>query len=81
MKEFTFGCGGYKDAAKFNKTQKELSNYILQSSEMGRPDVAKAIRDLKIEDMTPTARTKDENKLQGLTKDVWMDDYQIQKRQ
>ena len=29
MKEFVFDCGGYKDAAKFNETQKELSNYIL----------------------------------------------------
>ena len=29
MKDFVFDCGGYKDAAKFNETQKELSNYIL----------------------------------------------------
>ena len=77
MKEFIFDCGGCKDVAKFNETQKELSNYILRSSEKGGPDVSvsKAISDLKTEDMTPTAPTENEDKLQGLTKDVWMDNY------
>ena len=82
MKEFVFDCGGYKDAAKFNETQKELSNYILQSSEKGGPDVAKAICHchLKTKDMTPVAPTMEEEKLTGLAKDVWMDNYRDQKR-
>ena len=80
MKEFVFDCSGYKDAAKFNETQKDLSNYILWSSEKGGPDMAKAIRQLKTEDMTPVAPTTEEEKLLGLAKDVWMDNYWTQKR-
>ena len=29
MKEHIFDCGRHKDAARFNETQKELSNYII----------------------------------------------------
>ena len=39
-KEHIFDCSRYKDAARFTVTQKELSNYTLQSSEKGGPDVA-----------------------------------------
>ena len=80
MKDFFFDCGGYKDAAKFNETQKELSSYILRSPEKGGLDVAKAICNLKTEDTMPVAPTEDENKLLGLAKDVWMDNYRTQKR-
>ena len=75
MKDFVFDYGGYKDAAKFNKNQKELSNYVLQSSEKGRLDIAKAIHNLKNKDMMMVAPTVEEEKLLGLAKDLWMDDY------
>ena len=42
--------------------------------------MAKVIRNLNIEEMMSVAPTEDENKLIGLAKDVWMDDYQTQKR-
>ena len=61
MKEFIFDYSRYKGAAKFNKTQKELLNYNLQSSEKGGPNVVKVVRDLKTKDMTPTAPTKDKD--------------------
>ena len=70
MKEHISDCGGYRDAAKFNQTQKDISNCILQSSEKGGSDVAKAIRDLKTKDMTPTAPTDTEKGLGGLENDV-----------
>ena len=79
MKEHIFDCGGYNGTARFNKTQNELSNFILQSSEKGGSDVAKAICDLNTEDMTPTAPTDTEKAHSGLEKDVWMNDYQTQK--
>ena len=66
MKEHIFDCVGYKDAAKFNETQNELSNYILQSSEKGRLDVVNVIRDLKTKDTTPTAPTKTEKALRRM---------------
>ena len=75
MKDCVFNSGGYKDAAKFNKNQKELSNYVLQSSEKGRLDIAKAIHNLKNKDMMTVAPTVEEEKLLGLAKDLWMDDY------
>ena len=70
MKDFVFDCGGYKDAAKFNKTQKELSKYILRSSEKGGTDVAKEICNLKTKDMTPVAPTEEKEKLLRLAKDI-----------
>ena len=45
-KEHIFDCGGHKDAARFNETHRELSKYILQSSEKGGPDDAKTVRTL-----------------------------------
>ena len=70
MKEHIFNCVGYKDAVKFNETQKELSNYIIRSSEKGGPDVANAIRDLETKDMMRTAPTNTDTQLTGIDKDV-----------
>ena len=70
MKEHIFDCSGYNDTARFNKTQKELSNYIIRSSEKGGPDVAKMVRTLQSEDLMPAKPSKEENKLIVLKKDV-----------
>ena len=43
-------------------------------------DVAKKIRHLKTEDMMLAALTTDEEKLTGLVKDAWMDNYRDQKQ-
>ena len=75
MKEHIFNCGRYKDAAKSNKTQKELSNYNLRSSEKGRPDVAKSIRNLNTEDLTPTAPSKADKQFASIKKNVWIVNY------
>ena len=80
MKEHIFDCGRHKDAARFNETQKELSNYIIWSSEKGGPDIAKTVRTLQLEDLMPGKPTKDDKLLAGLKKDVWLDKYQSKAR-
>ena len=79
MKEHIFNCGEYKDTARFNETQKEFSNYILQSSEKSRSDVAKTVHILQSEDLKPTKPSEEDNKLTGLEKDVWAN-YQPEAR-
>ena len=76
IKEYIFDCGRYKNTSRFNETQKELSNYTLQSSEKGGPDVAKIVHTLQKEDLKPAKPTDVDKQLTGLKKDVWMDNYQ-----
>ena len=78
MKERIFNCGRYKDAAKSNKTQKELSNYTLRSSEKSRLDVAKSIRNLNTKDLMPTAPSKADKQFASIKKDVWIVNYRTQ---
>ena len=78
MKDHIFDCSGYKDSARLTKTQRELSNYILRSSEKGELDIAKTVSTLKTESLKPTAPSKEAKLLGGIEKDVWMDNYQTE---
>ena len=42
-KKYIFNCGGYKDPARFNETQKEYSNYLIRRLEKGWPDISKTV--------------------------------------
>ena len=59
----------------FNETQKELSNYILQSSEEDGMNVAKIAHTLKLDDTKLGKPSTIDTTLTGLEKDTWLENW------
>ena len=47
-----FDCGGHKDAANFNETLGELSNYLMRTGTSAATEVAKSVRTMQVIDLT-----------------------------